>query len=401
MYRKFIILLFLATVYLLSIGSDPILGDSLVFTVVASKGFDFATNATNHFLYINLIAFLHKLFPFINPHYLFTCFSIICSLLTLFFIHKLFLLFHLKQITADILLLLFGFSFTFWRISVITEVYSFYILFATLFFYSSFSYIKNKTIAAYYWSMFLFGIMFLIHIQTILLIPFYLFYLYKNSFKNWSLLLLGILVPTLIFSLLFIPVLLGKHNVMAVFTDNAWGKSFFNFDLITSIKSLLRNTAFLIYNFLFFVLFIFKGCRTIQYKEYHFLILLPCVLFILKHDVPDSYVFQLVPYLIVLIIIGKGLESFRFKSKILLPFIIPAFYFTFYRAVSFTQAGSNLDYETNFKGGIRYYFFPALRGNPTLESFINTYKDNKIKDRKILENQYRFAKEWMLIKKEY
>ena len=87
-YLFFVITLFLIVTYFFSIGQDPILGDSLAFTVQAYNGFDFTTNATNHFLYSNFLALIHKIIPFINPHYLFVFISIIFSIGTLIGIKK-------------------------------------------------------------------------------------------------------------------------------------------------------------------------------------------------------------------------------------------------------------------------------------------------------------------------
>lgn len=108
MIRKILLFFSFSLIYIFSIGSDPILGDSLAFTVVASHGFDLASNATNHFLYINFLAILHKIFPFINPHYLFVGFSIVCSLATLFFLRKFLFLFELKKNTVDLAVIFFA-----------------------------------------------------------------------------------------------------------------------------------------------------------------------------------------------------------------------------------------------------------------------------------------------------
>ena len=93
----FIIILFLTITYFFSLGKDPILGDGLVFTVQACNGYDFATNATNHFLYSNFLAVIHKIIPFINPHYLFVVSSILFSIGTLIVIKMVQLLFDVSD----------------------------------------------------------------------------------------------------------------------------------------------------------------------------------------------------------------------------------------------------------------------------------------------------------------
>jgi hypothetical protein len=404
--KESLIILIFAFIYIFSVGPDPVLGDSLAFTIVASNGFDLATNATNHFLYINFLALSHKILPFINPHHLFVGISITCSLLTLIFLRRFLALFEIKKVNIDILVLLFGFSFTFWRISIITEVYSFYILFVTLFLYHIFSFIKTRKITYFYYSAILFGTMFLIHIQTILLIPFYLYFLYEN-FRNERInILKGIFIPAIIFSILLIPVVQDKHSFIAIFTDNAWGNSFFELKFETFIKSLGRNLIFLIYNFSLFLFFIVAGIKKAGYKKYFLIALLPYVVFILKHDVSDSYVFHLVPYLFLLVLIGKGLEKLQLIPKYVLVFSLPLIYFMTYKMVKYTGFSHDITTKTGFKGGVRYFFFPPLNGNPTIDVFIKSYEENKFKDfpqneKNNFERQYQYAKDWVMIKNNF
>lgn len=401
MNRSSLFLFIFSLIYIFSIGSDPILGDSLAFTVVASQGFDLATNATNHFLYINLLAILHKIFPFINPHYLFVGFSIGCSITTLFFLGKFLFLFDLKKNTIDIIVIFFGFSFTFWRISVITEVYSFYILFVTLFLYKTFSFIKNRKPVDFYWASTLFGLMFLIHIQTILLVPFYLYFLYNNFKNNKTDIFKGLFIPAIIFLVLLIPVIQGKHNFIAIFTDNAWGASFFHSDVHSFIKSIARNSGFLLYNFLFFIFFIIFGINKISYKKYFIIAILPYMFFILKHDVSDSYVFHLVPYLFVLVIMGKGLEKIRFNNLYILAFSLPLIYFMTFEIINYTKTGQSINTETGFKGGVRYLFFPPLKSNPNITKFIKAYDNNQLQNKTSFDRQYQYAKKWIIIKNNF
>ncbi|TXF77770.1 glycosyltransferase family 39 protein [Chryseobacterium sp.] len=399
MPRSILLLIFLLVVYIFSLGADPILGDSLGFTVTAAKGFDPGSNATNHFLYMNTLAVLHKVLPFLNPHYLFAGFSIVCSILTLFFLRKLLLLFGLAKITADTAMVFFGLSFTFWRISVFTEVYSFYLLFVALFLYQAFLFIKERRTLNFYFSAVLFGVLFLIHIQTILLVPFYLLFLYENHRNEKTMILKGLLLPAIVFSILVIPVVQGRQSFMSIFTDNAWGSSFFEFHFTTFLKSLGRNLIFLLYNFLFFLWFFFKGFKRFPYKRYFVVAVLPYLFFILKHDVSDSYVFHLVPYLFMLTIIAHGLEKAEFPLKYLSPLMVPIIYLVTVQTVNHSSFGTEMNAEKGFKGGVRYYFFPALDGNPPIETFTEAYENGTLKDPETYESQYLMAKEWEVIKK--
>lgn len=401
MAKIMLLISFFVLIYCFSVGSDPILGDSLVFTVVAYNGFDLATNATNHFLYMNLLAILHKIFPWINSHYLFVSFGILCSAFTLFFVRKLLLIFNISKNTTNIAVLIFGFSFTFWRTSIITEVYSFYILFVTLFLTQIFLFLKERRVFNFYCASMLFGIMFLIHIQSILLIPFYLFFLYESFKKDKIYMLKGILIPSFLFSILLFPVFQGKHNFSAIFTDNAWGNSFFHLDVKEMVKSFGRNLIFLLYNFLFFMCFIIKGLKKTPLKKYFLLAILPYLLFILKHDVSDSYVFHLVPYLFLLVILAKGLEDFDLRKKYILVFAMPLIYFAAFNIIKITKFGEAINNETGFKGGVRYLFFPPLKGNPDIDQFIKAYNDDQLRDKPSFDRQYKYAKEWMLMKEKF
>jgi hypothetical protein len=73
-----------AVIYL--INRSPFVGfnDGLTFLDSAATGFDFATNATSHFLYNNLQHVLLKVFFFLPHVVVLTLFSISCALGTLF-----------------------------------------------------------------------------------------------------------------------------------------------------------------------------------------------------------------------------------------------------------------------------------------------------------------------------
>ncbi len=395
------VLLIFLVVYILSVGSDPILGDSLVFTVIASKGFDLGTNATNHFLYINTLAVYHKIFPMINPHYLFIAFSIGYSLATLYVLKKILLLFNIKKEIVNISVLVFGLSFTFWRVSIITEVYSLYTLSASIFIFYLFSFIRNKKIIHFYYASIVFGLMFLIHIQTILLAPLYLYFICDNLRNDKKIISLGVFIPIVIFSILLVPVFQGKQSFISIFTDNAWGKSFFNFDFKIFLKSVIRNSAFLLYNFMFFIYFLVIGIKKTPFKKYFIIAIVPYVIFILKHDVSDSYVFHLIPYLFFMIIIAKGLETYSLKRSYLLVVLMPLIYFSAFKVIDFTKYGELINDEKGFKGGTRYFFFPPLNGNPSILKFIEAYNENKLKDKKSFDGQFKFAEDWISIKKNY
>ena len=299
-------LLLLAIVYVFSIAKDPTLGDSLPFTIQAYHGFTFESNATNHFLYTNFLALVYKILPFINPHFLFVGVSIFSGILSLFYLHKLLGLLDVSPKSSLMCVLIFGLSFTFWRQSIITEVYTFYLVFVILFLLNLFKFLKEKNIKHFYYLSFFFGVLFLIHIQTILFILLYIYFLFKNFGYLKKHIVYGGLITILLFSVLLIPVVLGYNSFISIFTDNAYQDSIFNFNIVTILKSSVKNLGFLIYNFIFFIVFIFWGLKNKNGIDYILIGIIPFLAFCIKHNISDIYVFHLVPYVFLLILLGRG-----------------------------------------------------------------------------------------------
>jgi hypothetical protein len=372
-----IFLLFIGIIYGFSITADPALGDSLSFTLQGYKGFDFTSNATNHLLFSNFLSLLHKIFPFIKVHFLFVYISILSGLLSLFYLRKLLRLFNVSARSSLMCIMILGFSFTFWRQSIITEVYTFYLLFVILFLISLFKYIQEKEIRFFYYASVLLGILFLIHIQTILFLPLYIYFIFKNYSMLKKHVIYGGLITIFLFSILLIPVLMGRHTFTAIFTDNSYEDSIFNFDFSIILKSIVRNLMFLLYNFMFFIVFLFGGLKNTTYRDYIFVGIIPFLVFCVKHNVSDAYVFQLVPYIFLIILIGRGLDCFP-KIALILPLIFPLIYFVSYKITETTSLGRNFDKEKYYKGGVRYMMFPSLKGNPEWDYFIHKYKQDSL-----------------------
>lgn len=393
-------ILFLAIIYILSIASDPSLGDSLIFTIQGYHGFSFDSNATNHLLFSNFLAFIHILLPFINVHFLFVGVSILSGILFLFYLQKLLEISEVSSRSSILCILLMGLSFTFWRQSIITEVYTFYLLFIVLFLIHLFKFIQEKKSKHFYSTSFFFGLLFLIHIQTILFIPLYCYLIFKNFkiLKNY--LLYGLLITTGLFSVLLIPPLLGHHSFTTIFTNPDYTESIFNLDLKVISKSIIKNSGILIYNFLFFIMFIFWGFKNKKLLDYFIVGALPFIAFCIKHNVSDIYVFHLVPYIFILILIGRGLDRFP-KIYVVVPLILPLIYFITYKIVKETPAGEQLEKEKGYKGGVRYMLFPPLNKNPDLNYFIIKYKEDSLYKDPFLKSLYSDVIEWEKIKNNY
>ena len=381
-------------------ASDPALGDSLSFTLQAYKGFTFDSNATNHFLYSNILASLHYMLPFINVHFLFTGFSIFSAILFLFLLNRYLLLNKISEKSAFLCTAIMGFSFTFWRQSIITEVYTFYMLFVILFLISLWKFIIENKTSHFYKCSILFGILFLIHIQTILFIPLY-FYVSIKNFKNLKAnIIYGLLIIFSIFSILLIPVLLGHHDLLAIFTDDSYQSSLFDFKIHVLLKSFVKNLAFLIYNFSFFLIFAFFGFKKLPFWNYILIGILPFLAFVLKHEVSDIYVFHLVPYIFLLIIVGHGLDQVEFKYYLSV-LLVPIFYFSSFKILEKLDIGKKIEAEKHYKGGVRYIFFPPLSGNPDLKYFKKNYFKDSLYNKPELKTMFPDILEWENIESQF
>lgn len=394
----YIFLLLLGILYFFSIGKDPALGDSLGFTIQGYNGFSFESNATNHFLFSNVLGAAHKILPFINVHFLFVGICIISGLLALFYLRKLLILLEVSEKSSLMCIMLFGFSFTFWRQAIITEVYSFYILFVILFLINVFKFLKEKDIKYFYYLSIFLGILFLIHIQTILFGPFYCFLIFKNFKLLKKHIIYGGLITLILFSILLLPVAFGRHSLVSIFTDNSYENSLFDYDPSTIFKSILKNLGILGYNFLFFSVFIFWGVRNKKNRSYILFGALPFLFFCIKHNVSDVHVFQLVPHIFILILIGRGLDRFP-KIPLLLPILLPLFYFASFKIVQRTSIGKNFEKEKGFKGGTRYMLFPPLNENPDLSSLLKNYQKDSLYEKPGVEEMYPLMIQWEEIKK--
>lgn len=393
-----ICLVLLALIYVYSSAKDPSLGDSLPFTIQAYHGFVFESNATNHFLYSNFLSLIYKILPFHNVHSVCVGISIISSVLSLYFLNKLLSIVGISRRSSFICLLLFGFSFTFWRMSVITEVYTFYLVFVILFLINIFKFLQERKPLYFYYLSIIFGILFLIHIQSILFIPIYFYLIFKNYKILKEHIIYGGLILIIIFSILLIPVALGYHSLLSIFTDNAYQDSIFNFNIKIIFKSIIRNIGFLLYNFLFFVFFLFLGLRNKERIDYIAVGITPFLFFCIKHNVSDIYVFHLVPYVFLLIFIGRGMDYFPRKIYFFLPFLLPLIYFAAFKITEQTKVGEDIGKEKGFKGGVRYMMFPPLNKNPDLSYFIKKYKEDSLYKKPELKYLYPYAVEWENIK---
>lgn len=396
----FLCIVLIGILYFFSVSKDPVLGDSIVFNLRTYEGFIFESNATNHLLYTNSLVLLHKMLPFINIHFLCTGVSVVSGLLCLSYLQQLLKVFDISNKSILMCILILGLSFTFWRVSVITEVYTFYLLFVILFLLNLFKFLKYQRVKYFYYLSVFLGILFLIHIQTILFGPLYLYLIIKNYKVLKRHIIYGGLISLSLAFILIIPVLIGRHGFINIFTMESDKGSIFETSPSIVLKSLIRNSGFFIYNFLFSIVFIFFGLKNKVYLHYILLGTAPFLLFCLKHDVSDSYVFHLVPYVFLMILIGRGLDYFP-NIYFTLPLLLPVFYFISFKIVQHTSIGNNFEKEKGFKGGTRYMLFPMLNGNPDLNYFLDHYEKDSLYEKPELKAMHPLVLRWKSIENKH
>jgi hypothetical protein len=120
------LLLSLAAVYIYNANTAIGFGDALGFVWALEKdGFDWSTNATSHFGYINAVKLFTYILPFVSAFSIATAFSIAFAIATVCVLYKIILLLTQNHLTSILATLTFAFSFTFWRQTEIVEVYTF------------------------------------------------------------------------------------------------------------------------------------------------------------------------------------------------------------------------------------------------------------------------------------
>jgi len=420
------IFIIVSLIYFFNRNTNPGFGDDLSFTVSALGNFDIATNATNHFLFNIYNNILVDLFFFIPPITLLTLSSIIFSILTLLFIFKTSNLFiNDDNISSILTIIIIAFSFTYWRQSEIIEVYTFNNFFFSLFiYYTTYNMIKKTDEKSIQVGVTL-GILFLIHIQNILILPAYIIYLWLQYKENST--IRPILFPTisaiLLFSiLLFIPIIYNTNTISSIFFDNGFRDEVLNLEISLIAKGFFKSILFVIYNFTIFNIFIVIGVFKIYKKNrnifyYLSLLLVTFWVFAMRYNVSDNYVFFLPAYLVLAIFLSQGLGSLRktdlkikfLKNKYIILIIALSFNpLSYYVTFSITKKIDRLaDFNNRFlyKGGLKYYIWPGLNYNNAL--FLDDAKNIYLKRKRnltypegIMKYNYKNAINYLIIRKE-
>lgn len=383
-YHLFITLLF-TIIYRLGSFTKITFGDAMSIVLDTERGqFTFETFSTTHFLYSNFKIAVHKILPFLDAIEIVRWLSIISAVIVL---NILFII--IRRITSNdwislIGVFVFGFSFTFWKNTENIEVYTFSLIWISLYCYFAIVFLQSKSNKMLLYSGIVLGLSFSCHIQGFLLIPSYLYLCYVAFSKGNSKVLAYSFLPILFILLLYIYPLANNLPIKNVFssTNSSWVSDSLEKSILGYLKDFVQSLAYIIYNFWGFSIFLFfiPLKKFIKDQILLFLVIfgLPVFGFATIYAVSDNYIFFLNFNFSYLIILCVGLSYFinRFsKYQFIiscLVFITPLYYLAAKEIALQTEVGKKFHQAKLYKDGLTYYLLPWMNGNKgLLETLIN------------------------------
>ena len=374
-------MLFLVVIiYLWTRNPHPEFGDSLGFILSALEGFDLNTNASSHFLYVNFCYLCVLALPFLPPIWIVSMVSVVFGLMALVLLYQLLRTIHIQVEAALIATGVFAMAFSWWRQVVIIEVYSFHMcLFLGSLKYLLKDWMANESKNVWRVSFWL-GMALWAHIQHLLLLPLFMYYLLSRKDAVGFRKILPISAFLIFLAvLLIIPLFTQLHPISAVFFDNRSQGAVLGVEWSSLGNGILRSIAYLLYNFHVFIPLILHGIWLCWKKNHQlfYLLLLGVVLpywgFAMRFNVSDNYVFFLAPYVGLIVFCGISLKYWmnqltmgKYISVLwLIPLIIsPIFYVSsLHIARKFPQARSFAETKI-YKGGLAYYLWPGRSDAP-------------------------------------
>jgi len=366
---KWLSLLAWAIVY--SIGKDTGItwGDGLGYAMGIEAGYDLATNANSHFLYLFLGRTIFYLTGVQDVADVLGWLSVASSLFTLLLVFQIGLEWKNEK-TALYALNILGSCFTFWRHACIIEVYNFALVFWAFFILGWLRYCRSKSNSGMWMMCISFALGILAHIQFVLLLPFWILVFARKRPNNfWP--MISFLAPIVVVS--FSVYVLKLNSLQSVFFDSIGDKlfapgwmnilkgPFFIFGLSIVLNPVLFAVG------LFFLLFKIKSIAILKFDLFvqGILLMLVCIFgFASLYPEAGIHVFLLPGFMIIALITGFYFTElkFAFAIVILYPFLqVFAFFLSnqIYDFVKNEKENSLL----KWKGGSGYLFLPWARGN--------------------------------------
>ena len=401
-------------IYLWTRNPFPEFGDSLGFLLSAIEGFDLNTNASSHFLYVNFCHISASLLSFLSPVWVVSMVSVFFGLISVLLLYQVLRILEIPIEAALVSTAIYATGFSWWRQVVIIEVYSFHMcLFLVTLKYLMHDWMIDEYRHSWRVSFWL-GMAIWAHIQHLLLVPLFIYYLLSRK-KDTGISKILPIIPFLIFliGLIVIPLFTQLHPISAVFFDNRSQGAVLGIEWLNLGKGIIRSIGYALYNFHIFIPFMLHGIW-LNWKvnrRLFYLIMLGIVLpywgFAMRFNVSDNYVFFLAPYVGLIVFCGMSIKYWlkRLSSKNylmvfwLIPLIISPIIYASSLCIAQQSSQARAFAETKaYKGGLSYYLWPGRSGAPDPLDLAKQIQEGKIENIDDFERQDQALKIYDLMK---
>lgn len=365
----------LAAVYVWEAPPQPAWGDGMAFLLTTVTGLDGDTNATSHFLYLNLGVVLAWLVPVASNAAVLVGLSVASAL------GALGLAYQLARDAASVAGALFGtavlgLAFTFWRHAVTIEVYAFHLLFVMAIALVAVRGAERQDDRHAVGLAALWGMSLLVHIQNVLLGPLALYYLWRVRPSPARLAAAAAVWAAVVAPLVVLPLVGHAHPVSAVLVEGTHGPAL-AFGVGTLARGVALSVGYAVYNFHVWLVPIGVGAVRLWRERPAVgralaLVAGPCWLFGVCFPVSDSYVFYLTAYAVAVPCAAIGFDALlaraspRVRWGVVAASLVvgPAVYASAVRVAQTTEAGQRVERDKGYKGGVAFYLYPGMRGAP-------------------------------------
>lgn len=357
-------------VYLVGKHPDVCWGDGMGYSLAIQSGFDWATNANSHFLYLNFHRLLMEIFGFDSSIQVLgwaSVFWAIATLAVVFQLGKIWGGFSAGLVAIHVL----ASSFSFWRHASIIEVYTMSACFWAICLLALMNWNSGKWPAWIFFLVHSLGL--LVHIQLVLLFPVLLWVLWKKRVFPIAAMLFYGLPLLVIFWSVFV---LKTNDLPSVLFDNVGGKMVDNlpFRLLKGLIFIPAYGFFLLAGPILYAIWFARN--QVKSMPFNFSFNAQIVLissginlaFCLFFPEPGIHVFLIPSFLGFGLMVGKLVSAYNPGQTVPAVIFIPVFQVVFYLSLNvFIQHFSLFpaNEETDWKGGPAYYLLPWAKGNAT------------------------------------
>lgn len=354
--------------FVYSLGKHPDVpwGDGLGYAMAIENGFDLATNANSHYLYLNFHRLLMLAFQFKDPVFLLGWASVGWALICIFFTFKISSVWS-GNTSAFISATLLASSFPFWRHACIPEVYTMELAFWACQFLLIYYWTERQNKLARNVLFFVHALSLLVHIHFILFFP--VLFIICLVRKEWPFVAwLGYFIPVLVVVLSVFS--LETNTISQVFFENVQDKML-SFNWKDKLKGPFYTLFLLLAMFPFGIGLLVFGCwkdRTIVAGSLFARILIGSVIplagFAALFPEPGIYVFLLPVILVISLFSGRIMSRYTESLKAIAGILIFQLLFFYSEKQLFDSfAKSNSIARQEIKGGTGFLFLPWAKGN--------------------------------------